>query len=104
MTLEKYSWTKKDTNDSRYAARFVTHDIVNKKPVLDQFRGSHISPSEPNTLDYDGKDATFEFEINNRWAIAYVDQAFLDQMDGEDFSDAITNFLEPGEQRGLDDY
>lgn len=104
MTLENYRWTKKEAAENNYAARFVTHDIVNKRPVIDQFRGSHLSLSDPNTLNYGGEEVTIEFEVNNRWAAVYVDEAFLEQMDGEDFSDAILNFLEPGEQRDINDY
>lgn len=104
MTLENYNWEKKKTNQSGYAARYVTHDIVNKSPVIDQFRGSQVSMHKPNTLNYNGEEVTLDFEINDRWAMVYVDQAFLDQMNGEDFSDVILNFLEPGQQRGLEDY
>lgn len=103
MTMEKYNWRKESTN-TEYAARYVTHDIVNKRSVIDQFRGSHLSMDRPNTLNYNGEEVTMDFEVNDRWAMVYVDQAFLDQMNGEDFSDAILNFLEPGQQRGLEDY
>ena len=104
MVLENYRWTKKETKHSEYAARFVTHDIVNKRPVLDQMRGSHIKPKGVNSFDYDGEEVSVEFDINNRWAAAYVDEAFLEQMGGKDFSEAVLDFLEPGEQRGLEDY
>lgn len=104
MTLENYSWTKKEAAEKRYAARFVTHDINNKRPVIDQFRGSHLSLSDTNTLQYGGEEVTIDFEVNDRWAAVYVDQTFLEQMNGKDFSEAILDFLEPGEQRGLEDY
>ncbi|EHK02553.1 hypothetical protein HRED_04076 [Candidatus Haloredivivus sp. G17] len=99
-SIDDYSWTKKSANGD-YAARYVTHDVRNKRSFLDELEDNHLSAGEPVTVEYEGTPVKMDFVVNRQWAQVYVDQAFLDQF--EDFDEAVDHFFDP-DQTEISDY
>ena len=98
--MDDYSWTKKSASGD-YAARYVTHDVSNKRNFLEELEANHLSAGEPVTVDYGGTPVKMDFVVNRGWAQVYVDEAFLDQF--EDFDEAVDHFFDP-DQSEISDY
>jgi len=98
--IEDYSWERKSAGGD-YDARYVTHDVRNKRTFLDELDKNGFTPGKAEKTQYKGTTVKMEFQINRKWAQVYTDESFQETF--EDFEQAIDHFFDP-DQSEISDF
>ncbi|AOV95054.1 hypothetical protein AQV86_03975 [Nanohaloarchaea archaeon SG9] len=96
MGLGEYSWSQEDIDAGKYVGKYVTHDWINKKNIVQQVENpdTDLELGE-HTLEYDGEKMDVELVANNRWAALLYDETFDEKLGDQRLEEVITYFLTP---------
>jgi hypothetical protein len=96
MSLLDYNWDQQDLSTTRYAGKYVSHDWINKRNIVEQVEDpeNDLELGE-QTLTYDGEKMDVRLDVNENWVAFFYDETFEEELGDEDIYDVFTYFLTP---------
>lgn len=104
--LHESSWMQKDYNGKVQGLdaveRYVTHDLVDRKSVLESIEYSPLTPKYNDGLSVEGVEVDVYLEIHSEWAQIYLDEAGSEWVEENSVNELLEEVTEPEQTRIAD--